>query len=154
VARQTEILVLVPLRNASRSSGIVQVRRTPRMPDPVDFADGVPAAPVARAVVDTCLGLHDLDQVRALVAESVQRSFCAPDELLREVQAAARRGSALVRQALRDAGLGARSAPECRIGDLLRSARLPAFEQNADLHRPARAHGPAGRRPRTPRRPW
>lgn len=41
---------------------------------------------------------------------------------------------AFCRAAIREVGAGAWSAPECEVGELLRAAELPAFEQNVDVY--------------------
>jgi len=87
-----------------------------------------------RAVIDTCLGLHSRNTVRAIVAEVVQRNRCSALELNDVLARSARRGSLFVRAALDEVGQGAWSGPECEAGGLLRRAGVPAFEQNVDVH--------------------
>jgi len=82
-------------------------------------------------VADHARSLRYLDDVRAVVAEAVQRGFCAIDAIADELHAGRRNGSALLRRAVHDVTLGAASAPEARAASLLRAAPAPAFEQNA-----------------------
>lgn len=130
-ATAQRILVLVPLTTTRRSAGFVHLRHTEHLPASGNRRGGVALAPVARAVVDTCLGLRAGRVVRAITAAVVQARMCSIDALSAELSTAARRGSALLREAIQEVGLGAWSAPECETGALLRAAGLPQFEQNA-----------------------
>ncbi|MGI8698026.1 MAG: hypothetical protein ACR2J0_02610 [Mycobacteriales bacterium] len=64
----------------------VVIRRTTVMPTAC-VRGGLPVAPVARAVVDTCRLLPDLRSVRALVAEAVQTGRATPISLGAELEA-------------------------------------------------------------------
>jgi very-short-patch-repair endonuclease len=125
-------LVLVPAAAGARSCGRIVVRRTARLPGAA-ARPGPAVAPAARAVVDHARTLPNLDDVRAVVAEAVQREFCNVDELWEEVAAGARNGRALVRQAVHEVTAGARSAPEARAARLVKSAGLGPFRQNAPI---------------------
>lgn len=96
----------------------------------------LPLAPVvwpARAVCDAAVGNPSRSTVRALVTSAVQRGACTVDELAAETRAVPRNGSRFLRDAVLLAGLGARSAAEARAAQLLRRARVPAFEMNAPI---------------------
>ena len=123
-------LVLVRDGNGVRSFGRVTFRHTARLPAPT-LRPGPPLAPVERAVADHARSLRCLDDVRAVVAEAVQRGFCAIGAIADELHSGQRNGSALLRRAVHEVTLGAASAPEARAASLLRAARVPAFEQNA-----------------------
>ena len=56
-----------------------------RLPEPCEL-HGLPVAPVARAVIDTVRYLSDVDDVRALLAEAVQRGFTSPRALRHELE--------------------------------------------------------------------
>jgi very-short-patch-repair endonuclease len=122
-------LVLVRDGNGVRSFGRVTFRHTARLPSPI-LRPGPPLAPVERAVADHARSLRCLDDVRAVVAEAVQRGFCAIDAIAEELHAGRRNGGALLGRAVHEVTLGAASAPEARAASLLRAARVPA-EQNA-----------------------
>lgn len=128
------MLVLVPLTTSRRSAGFVHLRHTEFMPRYSVRRDGLALAPVSRAVVDTCLGLRAQQSVRAITAEVVQRGLCGVHELAADLRIASRRGSALLRRAVDEVGLGGWSAPECEVGSLLRRGDVPPFEQNADVY--------------------
>ncbi|NHC12597.1 type IV toxin-antitoxin system AbiEi family antitoxin [Motilibacter deserti] len=129
--------VLVPQTQHRSSSGFVVVERTWRLPVAVQQAR-LPLAPVARAVIDEARRTKGLDDVRALVAESVQRLRCDPLDLARELAAGQRRGSALARMALEEVLVGVRSSAEAdaRSALLAGGVRLP--EWNVALYD---AHG-------------
>ena len=126
--------MLTPLRNAQRSAGFVVVRRTHLSPIRPVQRGGLALAPIPRAVIDTCMGLRSQGTVRSIVAEVVQRGRCSAAELGVELARSATRDSAFCRAAIREVGAGAWSAPECEVGELLRAAELPAFEQNVDVY--------------------
>jgi len=131
---RSRLLVLTPLRNAQRSAGFVVVRRTHLSPIRPVQRGGLALAPIPRAVIDTCMGLRSQGTVRSIVAEVVQRGRCSAAELGVELARSATRDSAFCRAAIREVGAGAWSAPECEVGELLRAAELPAFEQNVDVY--------------------
>ena len=119
------------------SSGHVVIERTHRLPDPV-MRDGFPCAPVTRAVLDAARRLRRLDEVRALVAESVQRGRTTPGLLRDELEAGSGRGSRLVRIALVEIGDGVRSAAEGWARGLAREMTeregFPRIEWNRAVH--------------------
>ncbi len=125
-------LVLVPLSSGARSHGRITVRRTPNLPAAC-ARPGPALAPLARATVDHARGLTRLDDVRAVVAEVVQRNLVDVDQLWTETELGARNGRALVRQAVLEVTAGSRSAPEAQAACLLTVAGLGPFEQNPHL---------------------
>jgi hypothetical protein len=75
------------------------------------------------------------NDVRALVAEAVQRRRTSPGSLARELSAAPVRGSRLLRQALEEVSGGARSAPEGALLAALRQrSDLPPYELNVNVY--------------------
>lgn len=107
----------------------------------------LPVAPIARAVVDAArvVGMataqavprldngrplllapavaryydRSLRDVRALLCEAVQRQLVEQEELVGELEAGPRQGSALARRAVADLAAGCLSAPECELRDLI-----------------------------------
>lgn len=69
--------LLVPHRRQPLSSGYVLARRTRRLPQPA-FVGRLRTAPLERAVLVACRPMCRLDEVRALVAEAVQRGLTSP----------------------------------------------------------------------------
>jgi very-short-patch-repair endonuclease len=94
----------------------------------------LPTLPVERCVVDACLGLQRLDDVRAVVSRSVQRGRTTVDRLVVALDEAPQRGSGLLRRALDEVAEGARSAPEAALARALRGATLPPYRLNAEVH--------------------
>jgi hypothetical protein len=82
-------------------------------------------APPARAVADTVRGLDNLREVRAVVADAVQRDSCRVRDLGTELAAGPNTGSALFREALGDVADGIRSAAEGDLKDVLTRSGLP-----------------------------
>jgi hypothetical protein len=95
-----------------------------------------PVCSPARAVVDAARELRNLRQVRAIVAESVQRNFASLGSLDEEVRRARRSRTALVRRALTEVTAGSRSAPEAELRECLAGSRLlPEIRWNPTLRR-------------------
>lgn len=125
-------LVLVPVDAGARSHGRIVVRRTPSLPVR-SLRPGPALAPIARAAVDHARVLSRLDDVRAVVAEVVQRELTEVGQLWAEVELGARNGRALVRRAVLEVTAGSQSAPEAQAASLLTAAGLGPFEQNPHL---------------------
>ncbi len=126
--------VLVPAGRQRRSIGFVRLHRTKRLPS--RFAESGPArlVPAARAVADTAWLLTDVRDVRAVVADAVQRGRCTVPELAGELRDGPIRDSAKFRSVLAEVAEGIRSAAEGDLRSLLRTARLPMPLFNASLY--------------------
>jgi very-short-patch-repair endonuclease len=111
--------------------GRLVLHRTTRS---LESRGSLPTLPVERCVVDACLGLKRLDEVRAVVSRSVQRGRTTVEKLLVALEDAPQRGSGLLRRALDEVGEGARSVPEAALARALRVASLPPYRLNADVH--------------------
>jgi hypothetical protein len=135
VGRPDSILVLAPPGIGPHSTGWVRIRRSAR-PMARELCPGPPRAQNARAVADLAVVRRRQDDVRALVAEAVRNKMCTADELVTELSAGPRRGSAYFRQAIDEVAAGAWSAPEARAGRLLRHAGVRPFEQNRRIDLP------------------
>jgi hypothetical protein len=126
--------VAVLAGKAPRSDRFVRILPTTRPYLSIDRG-GLRAVAAPRAVTDACLQMRSQNDVRALVAEAVQRRRASPDALARELKAAPVRGSRMLRQALSEVLDGARSAPE---GVLLLALQarsdLPPYEMNANVY--------------------
>ena len=130
-----EIYVLIPAGRHRTSHGSVHVERSHRMPDPVTV-NGIPYAPVPRALVDTCRRTAVLGEVRHLVATVVQRRTCTVPELAAELVASARARTALARFALAEVSDGVRSIAEGVAREVMRTAGIPAPLWNVRLRLP------------------
>ena len=117
--------VLVPASRKRRDAAFVRVHRTIRMPERIWQAGPVRYALPPRAVADTVRDMASLRDVRAVVADAVQRGRCAIKELAAELGGGPVAGSALFRLALADVADGIRSAAEADLKDLLARSGLP-----------------------------
>jgi len=127
-----QIVVLVPTSCGRRHTDAIRWRRTDRLPSPA-VVNGVRVAPIERAVADHALEVANLDDVRALVAEAVQRARANADAILAEYDAGPRNGSRNLRLALEEMLAGARSAPEGKAYRALRRAGIEGFRQNVEV---------------------
>jgi very-short-patch-repair endonuclease len=126
--------VLIPHERRRCSIAFVRVQRTSRMPELQHRAGEVCYVPLARAVADTVRGLGDIGQVRAVVADGVQRSRVSVRELADELARGPARGSARFRQALEEVAEGVRSSAEGDLRTLIKRERLPDPMYNARLY--------------------
>ena len=117
--------ILIPASRKRRDSAFVLMHRTSRMPDRVSRLGPLRYSLPARAVADAVRDLASLRDVRALVADAVQRGRCEVQQLYAELTAGPTVGSALLREALTDVADGIRSAAEGDLKDLLARSGLP-----------------------------
>jgi hypothetical protein len=147
--------VLVPASRRRRDADFVRLHRTTHLPTRVWQLGPLRYALPARAVADAVRDLTSLRDVRAMVADAVQRGHCRVPDLSTELTAGPSVGSKLFREALGDVADGIRSAAEGDLKDLLAAAPDgQAWHPRAALHAPRDPH-PAGqstgRHPRSPR---
>src|SRR5215468_788675 len=124
--------VLVPWTVKRQSIGFVRIHRTRRMPGcyrtgPIRFARP------ARAVADAAHGFTALDDVRAVVAEAVQKQACSIAEIGLELEEGSSRDSTHLRTALAEVRDGIRSAAEARFRQRIQRSDLPQPMFNAFL---------------------
>jgi hypothetical protein len=117
--------VLMPASRRRRDAAFVRLHRTTRMPGQVLPFGPLRYALPSRAVGDAVRGLDTLRDVRAVVADAVQRGTCTVPDLVAELAAGPNVGSALFRAALGDVADGIRSAAEGDLKDLLAGSGLP-----------------------------
>lgn len=124
---------LIPADRRRSGAGRVLIERTDRLPVP---APGRwPLAPIPRAALDATRRLSDRGQVRATLAEVVQRGRTKPVELIHELVAGSDRGSALPRAVLAEIADGVRSAAEAQARDLVRRSGLSVPWWNPKIYR-------------------
>jgi hypothetical protein len=134
-AGESELVdVLVPATRQRHDAAFVRLRRTPRMPERVWELGPLRYAPPARAVADAVRRLASLRDVRAVVADAVQRGICQVPELYAELTAGSSVGSPNFREALTDVAEGIRSAAEGDLKDLLTKSGLPMPLFNASVY--------------------
>jgi hypothetical protein len=133
VQRAELVDVLIPHACRLSDVGFVRLHRTTIVPA-APFADGVVRyAGAERAIIDAARMLHDLPDVRALVAAGVQRGKVQVWQLARELAAGPVAGSARLRQALAEVADGVRSGAEADLRTIIRRAHLPEPLYNARL---------------------
>jgi hypothetical protein len=126
--------VLVPATRQRHDAGFVRLHRTTRMPGRIWQAGPIRYVPAPRAVADAVRGMDSLRDVRAIVADAVQRGRCQVSDLAAELTAGPNTGSALYRVALADVTDGIRSTAEADLKDLMVKARLPMPLFNPSLY--------------------
>lgn len=127
--------VLVPARRRRKDIAFVRVHRSTAFPQMACIDHGIWITEPPRAVADTVRDLTSIRDVRAVVAQAVQKRFCDIDELVEELRRGPRRGSALLRQALAEVADGVRSAAEADLRTLLKRSGLPMPMFNPRLFR-------------------
>ena len=126
--------VLVPATRQRRDTVFVRLHRTSRMPGRIWEAGPVRYAMPARAVADAVRGMTSLRDVRAVIADAVQRDTCTTKTLAAELSQGPNKGSMLFREALADVADGIRSAAEGDLRDLLARSGLPMPLFNPSLY--------------------
>lgn len=124
--------VLVPWTVKRQSIAFVRVHRTRRMPEfcatgPIRFVEA------ARAVADAARQFTALDDVRAVVAEAVQRRACTIGAIGLELDYGPSRDTIRLRTALAEVRDGIRSVAEARFRQRVRRSDLPQPMYNAFL---------------------
>ena len=117
--------VLIPATTRRLSTRCVLVHRTTRMPDKPWRLDGLRWAPPARAVADAARGNIAPRDVRALVADAVQRGRCTIQQLAAELGAGPNQRSAALRAALDEVADGIASVAEGDLRALIKKSGLP-----------------------------
>ena len=131
----TELIdVLVPPSRKRQNADFVRLHRTTRLPTRVWHLGPLRYVLPVRAVADAVRDLTDLRDVRAMVADAVQRGHCAVRDLSNELSKGPSVGSALFREALTDVADGVRSAAEGDLKDLLAKSGLPMPLFNASIY--------------------
>ncbi|MEU8526116.1 MULTISPECIES: hypothetical protein [Streptomyces] len=124
--------VLVPRIRRLRSTARVRVVRAAELPEPVQI-DGVPVAPVARALADAVDELSDAGVVRRLLTEAVRGGHCEPGVVVRELNRARLLSRPHVVDAVDSLLAEGRALAEDRLYEMVRSFGLPDPLWNVDL---------------------
>ena len=124
--------LLIPWTVKRQSTGFVRIHRTRRMPafyrtGPIRFARA------ARAVADAAHEFTVLDDVRAVVAQAVQKQACSIAEIGSELEEGSGRDSRHLRTALAEVRGGIRSVAEARFRQRVQRSDLPQPMFNAFL---------------------
>lgn len=134
-----DVRLLVPQSRRLSPRGFLTVERTTRLPDPV-VRDGLPFAPVTRAVTDYARVVSEPGSLQGLLSVAVGRGLCTQVGLSRELDEGNQRGTAAVRQALRRMPAG--TVLHGLAHRLLRQAPIPQPRWNVTVH--DRRHHPVG----------
>jgi hypothetical protein len=126
--------VLVPLTTRRRDAAFVRFHRTNRLPARICVAGEIRFVLPPRAVADAVRDVASMADVRAIVADAVQRGKCPLPRLSEELASGPVRGSAGLRQALAEVADGIRSSAEGDLRDLIMAARLPMPMFNPRLY--------------------
>ncbi|MFD8499893.1 hypothetical protein [Amycolatopsis sp. NPDC059657] len=100
------------------------MHRTTHLPEPV-FVDGLPYAPITRAIVDATRREYEQEPINRLVSQCLYWGLCTVDELRAELETGNQRGTSGIRSALRTLDLSAGTYLSGLARRLLRSSPLP-----------------------------
>ncbi len=125
--------VLVPAERRRRDVAFVRLHRTTKMPKMAFPVGEVSYVPAARAVADTVRDLHELSEVRAVVADAVQRRRVQVWHLAEELAAGPARGASCFRTVLAEIADGVRSVAEADLRTLIKHEGLPVPMYNPRL---------------------
>jgi hypothetical protein len=128
-----QVVVLIPASRRQNSHRYLTVERTTRLP-PAVRREGLPVAPLARAIMDAARHERDDERIAALVLPPVRQGACTIAELRLELDGGNQRGSAAVRSLL--AGQEHEVVPVTHglAMRLARRAPLPPPRWQVDLH--------------------
>ena len=132
-AAPATIHVLIPHERRRQGRPDLLVERTRKLPSG-RVRQTLPVAPPARALVDACRTMTNLDDVRGLVAEVLQTGLCSIDDISNALGHAARQRTAVTRRVLAEMAAGVRSVAEAKVRALIRRHRLPEPLWNRALH--------------------
>ncbi|MFE6662761.1 hypothetical protein ACFVFH_04235 [Streptomyces sp. NPDC057697] len=127
--------VLVPRTRRLRSVGYVRLVRSSGAPR-AEQVDGLPVAPVERALADAVAGLADPLAVRGLLIEAVRGGYCEPAAVVGELSRAKLLGRPQVVRAVDSFLAEGRAVAEGRLYDMVRTHGLPEPLWNVDLRLP------------------
>jgi hypothetical protein len=133
-AGSNEIDVLVPPQVRVHNTEFVRILRTSRMPEELNAIGQLRYALLDRAVADAARGMTRLSDVRAVVAEAVQRGRCDLASLVRELNDGPSAGSRFYRAALGEIADGIRSAAEADLKDLIGKSGIEKPLYNPKLY--------------------
>ncbi|WP_420033672.1 hypothetical protein ACN2WE_14640 [Streptomyces sp. cg28] len=131
--------VLVPRTRRLRSTEFARLVRAPGLPVPV-LLDGVPVAPVPRALADAVAQLSDAEAVRRLLTEAVRGGHCDPASVVRELTAARLLTRPHVVAAVDSLLAEGRAIAEDRLYAMVREGGLEDPVWNVDLRLPGGPH--------------
>ncbi|MGH3166537.1 MAG: hypothetical protein ACRDN0_11680 [Trebonia sp.] len=126
--------VLVPAKARVASAGFVRLMHTTRMPEEWSSTEQIRFAPLPRAVADATRSMKQLSDVRAVVAEAVQKGQCSVSSLITELNDGPKTGSAKFHHALGEICDGIRSSAEADLKDIIEESGLEEPLYNPELY--------------------
>lgn len=129
-----EIDVLVPTDVRVHSVRFVRILQTTRMPNDLYSISRIRFTVPERAVADAARAMTRLNDVRAVVAEAIQRGRCDVASLIKELDEGPTAGSHFLRAALAEASAGIRSPAEADLKDLIDRSDLEKPMYNPRLY--------------------
>jgi hypothetical protein len=133
--------VLVPRATRRQDAGFARLHRTARLPGLVCVAGEISYVPAPRAVADAVRDMTGIREVRAVVADSVQRGICPVPRLAEELAAgpvprfrAVTGGAGRGRRRHQVIGGGRPALPD-QAGPPAHADVQPAAVRRGDLHR-------------------
>ncbi|MEO3979052.1 hypothetical protein [Streptomyces sp. CAU 1734] len=127
--------VLVSRNRRLRSTGCAGIVRARLLPEP-ERINGLPVAPVARALADALAELTDPERVRAVLAEAVCGGHCEPAAVVGELSRSGLLARLPVAAAVESLLTEGRSRAEERLYELVREFALPDPVWNVELRLP------------------
>ncbi|AXG78044.1 hypothetical protein [Streptomyces paludis] len=127
--------VLIGARRGLRDQSYVRLRRTSRWP-PTLLVEGIPCVRPVRAASDFAAYEPCKERVRAILAATVQRCPCHPDDLRAELHASHALRNPAVRAVMDELRVGVSSIAEGEARDTLRAAGVPEALWNPTLLTP------------------
>ncbi|MFF5991985.1 hypothetical protein [Prauserella flavalba] len=128
----SRVHVLIPHTRRVATRGFAVVERTIHLPEPL-VINGLPVAPLARALIDAAHRMDKLSDVRAMITDAVQRQLCHPRELRHELEQGTTIGSALPRIVVEEMDRGVRAAARAWAAQVGRQSKLPEPQWNVEL---------------------
>ncbi|WIY03608.1 hypothetical protein QRX60_07075 [Amycolatopsis mongoliensis] len=127
-----DVHLLIPQQHKATSTEFLTVERTWRLPAP-HLREGIPLAPLVRAVTDAARRMRTEEPVGELLVEALQRGRCSPGAINAELDRGTKRGTALPRRLLAE-WLDLRSVAEARAKELSRRLAIPPSHWNPEVH--------------------
>lgn len=125
--------LMLPMARRLADHGFVVVRRTLRH-GPIWRRAGLPVCSPARAAVDATRRIRAMDDVRAVIAECVQRGKATPEQISAELKAGGSAGSLLPRRVLAEVADGVHSVAEAQLRRLLIAHDFPPALWNKEMY--------------------
>lgn len=117
--------VLIPHGRKVQNQPGMRFERTTRLPIPQTI-NGIPVAPLARAVIDAARTWQSRQFTKDLLVEAIQQGRkCHPRILAEEMALGSRRGTALPREILREITTNSRTTAEEKAFEIVADSGLP-----------------------------